>query len=184
MPANFTSADSAVMFERQDRERQIVLIEWKYTESYGRTSLKIAKSGTDRTAIYAHLYDRDDFPLDKQLLPSFDALFHEPFYQLLRQQLLAQEMEIAQELGATIVSLLHISPKANQDFQRVTSPSLSTVGNTVTSIWDKLQLRATRFKSISVEEMFNTSVIKRFSELESWWEYITRRYEWVEIGMA
>ena len=44
--ANFTSADAAVMFERPDGKRQIVLIEWKYTESYGGTSLKIAKSGT------------------------------------------------------------------------------------------------------------------------------------------
>ena len=35
--ANFTSADAAVMFLRDDGKRQIVLIEWKYTESYSAT---------------------------------------------------------------------------------------------------------------------------------------------------
>ncbi len=178
--ANVTSADAAVMFERQDGRRQIVLIEWKYTESYSPTSYKYSSRGTDRTAIYAHLYQRDDFPLNKNLLPSFDALFYEPFYQLLRQQLLAQEMERAQELGAAIVSLLHISPTANQDFQRVTSPTLETIGSIVTVIWNKLQHYPTRFKSISIEKMFNTPSLKTLPELKSWWDYITTRYKWVE----
>ena len=56
--ASFTSADAAVMFRRQDGRLQIVLIEWKYTESYGRTWLGVAQSGTDRRGIYRHLYDR------------------------------------------------------------------------------------------------------------------------------
>ena len=40
--ANCTSADAAVMFEETDGKRQIVLIEWKYTESYGGILLKTA----------------------------------------------------------------------------------------------------------------------------------------------
>jgi hypothetical protein len=178
--ANFTSADAAVMFERQDGRRQIVLIEWKYTESYSPTSLKFSSRGTDRTAIYAHLYEKDDFPLNKALLPAFDALFYEPFYQLFRQQLLAHEMERAHELGADIVSLLHISPAANHDFQRVTSLALTPLGSTVTAVWTKLQRHPTRFQSISIEKMFNTSNLKTLSTLQPWWLYITARYRWVE----
>ena len=68
--ALFTSADAAVMFERDDGQKQFVLIEWKYTESYYPTWLKFSKSGTDRTQIYRHLYDRADCPLDKDLLSS------------------------------------------------------------------------------------------------------------------
>ncbi len=41
--ANFTSADAIVIFERTDNKRQIVLIEWKYTESYGRNQPEICK---------------------------------------------------------------------------------------------------------------------------------------------
>ena len=96
--ANVTSADAAVMLAHSTGERQIVLIEWKYTESYSSAPLAVARSGTDRTAIYAPLYRRADFPLRKDLLASFEALFYEPFYQLLRQQCLAHEMERAHEL--------------------------------------------------------------------------------------
>lgn len=87
---NFTSADAAVMFKLHDGRRQIVLIEWKYTESYYSTPYHTARSGTDRTAIYRPLYRLDDCPLDKELLGEFDYLFYEPFYQLMRQQFLAQ----------------------------------------------------------------------------------------------
>jgi len=178
--ANFTSADAAARFERQDGTRQIVLIEWKYTESYSSTPLKIAKSGTDRTVIYAHLYNRDDFPLNKALLPSFEALFYEPFYQLMRQQLLAHEMEKAHELGAELVSLLHIAPEHNRDFQRVTSPALSEIGESVIEIWKKLQRYPGRFTSASTEEMFSGFPVEKFPELAAWWEYIKARYSWLQ----
>lgn len=177
--ANFTSADAAVMFEHRDGTRQIVLIEWKYTESYSSTSLKTAKSGTDRTTIYAHLYDRDDFPLDRELLPSFESLFYEPFYQLMRQQLLAHEMERKHELRAEIVSLLHIAPAHNISFQRVTSPTLRTLGDSVIEVWKKLQRYPDRFTSTSTEDMFNKFGIVKSSELAVWWEYITARYSWL-----
>jgi len=178
--ANFTSADAAVMFERKDGLKQIVLIEWKYTESYSSTSLKIAKSGTDRTTIYAHLYNRDDFPLNKQLLPNFESLFYEPLYQLMRQQLLAHEMERTQELGADIVSLLHIAPAHNTDFQRVTSPALRTLGDSVMEVWKKLQRYPNRFTSISAEDMFNRFAAEMSLDMAAWWEYITTRYSWLQ----
>ena len=179
--ANFTSADAAVMFKRTDGQKQIVLIEWKYTESYSKTSYKKAGSGTDRTQIYAHLYKREDFPLDKALLPSFDDLFYEPFYQFMRQQLLAHEMEKAQELGADIVSLLHIAPKHNREFQRVTSPKLSSIGESVIDIWNKLQRPPHRFDSLSTEDLFNAFSIQQFPEMTKWWEYMVTRYSWLVI---
>ena len=178
--ANFTSADAAVMFERTDGQKQIVLIEWKYTESYSRTSLKKAKSGTDRTKIYAHLFEQDDFPLDKTLLSSFDDLFYEPFYQFMRQQLLAHEMERAHELGADIVSLLHIAPRHNREFQLVTSPKLLSIGESVIDIWKKLQRPPHRFDSTSTEDLFNGFSVQQFPKMVEWWEYIVARYSWID----
>ena len=52
--AHFTSTDAAIMFDRTDNKRQIVLIEWKYTEAYASKNLKISDKGTDRTQIYSH----------------------------------------------------------------------------------------------------------------------------------
>jgi hypothetical protein len=180
--ANSTSADAMVMFKREDGQRQIVLIEWKYTESYAKDfSKKIARSGTDRSAIYAHLYDRDDCALDKALLKNFDALFYEPFYQFMRQQFLAHEMERAHEFDADVVSLLHIAPAKNVEFSRVTSPALRPLGDKVTAVWKRLVRDADRFASVSTEAMFGNFPVQQFSELADWWDYIGQRYAWVRV---
>jgi len=180
--ANFTSADAATMFERTDGKRQVALIEWKYTESYGGTSFKIASSGTDRTSIYNPLFKRDDCPINRDLLPNFDALFFEPFYQLMRQQFLAHEMERAQELGADIVCVLHITPDHNTDFRRVTSPELAPFGETVTDVWKQLVRPSDRFISVSTERLFGGLSVEQLPEMRAWLEYIAARYTWVQVS--
>ncbi|MCX6029181.1 MAG: hypothetical protein NT169_07740 [Chloroflexi bacterium] len=177
--ANFTSADAAVLFERIDGRRQAILIEWKYTESYGSTPLQIATSGADRTAIYRHLYDRADCPLDKALLPGFEALFYEPFYQLMRQQFLAHEMERARELGANLVGVLHIAPARNADFRRVTSLALRGLGDSATGVWQRLVRTSDRFASVHTEDLFGHFPADDFPPLADWWTYIRQRYAWL-----
>lgn len=179
--ANFTSADAAVMFERTDGKRQFVLIEWKYTEAYnGKQSLAIARpSGTDRREIYRWLYDLPDCPINKEVLPSFDALFYEPFYQLMRQQFLAHEMEKVHELGAKVVSVLHIAPAHNSDFRRVTSPELERLGDTATGVWQQLVVERDRFISVSTETLFGKLVANPAPGMRAWADYICARYPWV-----
>lgn len=178
--ANFTSADAAVMFQRKDGLKQIVLIEWKYSESYYGTPLHIARSGRDRTKIYRHLYERNDCPLNKQLLGSYDALFYEPFYQLMRQQFLANEMERAHELGADIVSLLHISPAHNHAVERITSEALLHIdeAKTVTDVWKKLVRQPDRFSSVHTETLFGKFPVPKYPALADSWAYLTARYPW------
>jgi len=177
--ANFTSADAAVMFERQDGLRQIVLIEWKYTESYGETWLGFAQSGTDRRQIYAWLFEREDCFLDKPLLPCFCDLFYEPFYQLMRQQFLAHEMEKARELGADVVSVLHIAPEHNKDFCRVTSPALRRLGDSAINVWKRLVRTPDRFASVTAEKLFGRLPVDGLPELAPWWDYVSQRYPWL-----
>jgi len=135
--ALFTSADSIVMFRTITNKRHLVLIEWKYTESYSNSFLKYSNSGTDRTKIYKHLFESNDCPINKALLPSFDSLFYEPFYQLMRQQYLANEMEKAHEMEADFVSVLHISPDHNEDFKKNTSSNLGELGDSPMEIWKR-----------------------------------------------
>ena len=176
--AHFTSADAAVMFKRTDGQKHFVLIEWKYTESYGGTPLRIAKSGTDRTKIYEHLFVRHDCPIDKKILPDFESLFFEPFYQFMRQQFLAHEMELNKELGADIVTLLHIAPKHNTDFLKITSPKLKELGKSAIGVWKNL-VNTNRFISVSVEEMFGSSAVQELPEMKAWREYVKERYSWI-----
>ena len=177
--AIFTSADAAVLFEQQAGTRQAVLIEWKYCESYSPTPLHVSKRGTRRTEIYQHLYDASDCPIDKNLLPDYDDLFYEPFYQFIRQQFLAHEMEKAGELKANTVSLLHIAPAANSNFRRVTSPELRNLGESATQVWSKLVKGSGQFLSVSTEEMFGCFPVHHYQVLERWWEYIRARYSWL-----
>jgi hypothetical protein len=177
--ALYTSADAAVKFTNAGGHTQVVLIEWKYTESYSPTSLKIAPSGRDRTIIYECLYNSTDCILNKEVIPGFSSLFYAPFYQLMRQQFLANEMEKAHELGADIVSLLHIVPRHNLDFRRVTSPTLHTLGGSPTEVWQKLVKDPGKFISVYAEDLFGKFDVRSFPELRAWWNYITRRYAWV-----
>ena len=177
--ANFTSADVAVMFRRPDGRKQIVLIEWKYTESYSSTWLRYARSGTDRTTIYQHLYDAEDCPLDKTKIRSFEHLFYEPFYQFMRQQFLAHEMEKAHELGADVVSLLHISPGHNSDFGDVTAPELRQLGHPATAVWKKLVRQPDRFLGEYTENLFDQYPVSKFPQMKDWWKYISERYGWL-----
>ena len=177
--ANCTSADAMVRFERLDGKIQIVLIEWKYTESYGGTFLKKSTSGRDRTKIYKPLFDNLDCPINEDILPSFDSLFYEPFYQFIRQQLLANEMEKAHESGADLVSVLHIAPTHNNDFRRVTSPQLVTLGDSATAVWKKLVRTKERFLSISTELLFGSLIEKNMPEMGEWLKYISMRYPWI-----
>ena len=176
--ANCTSADAAVMFE--DREgRHIVLIEWKYTESYGRMSLVVAQSGRDRTQIYKHLFEDKDSPLDKALIPDFAALFYEPFYQFMRQQFLAHKMEQAREHGADVVYVLHIAPAHNLDFHKITSPKLANIDTSALKVWKKLLRNPDRFISVSTEQLFGQFDPTEEPEMRWWWRYICDRYPWL-----
>jgi len=180
--ANTTSADAMVMFRDADGRRQIVLIEWKYTESYSSMPLAVSRSGTDRPAIYRPLYERPDFPLGKDLIPDFEDLFYEPFYQLMRQQFLAHEMEKAHELGADRVRVLHIAPAHNTDFNKVTSPALRGLGESATGVWSRLVKEPGSFVSASTESLFGGLDLGRHPELAGWWVYVSGRYAWVTDG--
>ena len=177
--ANYTSADAAVRFRRSDGREQISLIEWKYTESYSSVNLEVAASGQSRVEIYQWLFDDSDCLINKDELPCFEALFFEPFYQLMRQQFLAHEMEKAHELGADIVSLLHIAPAHNLDFKTITSPLLETLGSSATGVWKSLVTLPDRFISISTETLFGHMDPECFPELKDWQTYIQERYIWM-----
>ena len=123
--------------------------------------------------------NRSDCPIDRAALPTWDILFYEPFYQFMRQQLLAHEMELAHELGAEAVSVLHIASAHNRDFQKVTSPALRELGNSATQVWKHLLRTPERFISVSTEELFGKFELAAFPELAAWWRYLSARYRWL-----
>ncbi len=172
---NFTSLDFSFRFRRSDGLIQIVAGEWKYTERYANgRSIQRSRSGTDRLEeIYAPALDAPDCQIALNGLPR-EALFFDPFDQLMRQQLLCSAMERHGEMGADVVSLLHVAPAANRDFMgRVTSPELRPVGDDVHEIWGML-VKPRRFMGVHVEDLL--PVVCRNGPDQKWAEYMTTRY--------
>ena len=172
--ANFTSLDFAFRFRRTDGRIQIVAGEWKYTEFYTRNvNLRFSRSNTDRLdRIYRKHLEQPDCQI-KDSVKSED-LFFDPFDQLMRQQLLCTAMEREQEMGAEIVSLLHIAPKANRELlNRLTSPGLKAIGSDIHKIWTALTV-ADRFVGITVETLL--PVVCQFVPTPESADYLQLRY--------
>jgi hypothetical protein len=176
--SNSTSVDAVVRF-RHDGSAQTLLIEWKYTESYG-GPIK-AEGNAARIKRYQNLVFapdgpvRDDLggPIRDELGLKLEDFFYEPFYQLLRQQMLAFQMQRLKEDGANRVRVLHIAPAANLALTRVTSPALKRFGNNAFTVFRSLLTRPEDFVSRSTESLFGPLM----SDLNNdWAAYLARRY--------
>ncbi len=136
-----TLVDAAFVYRERDGRAAVALIEWKYTESYFGTS----GATTDR---YRDLWLDPDGPLltkerGEGPLIYEDALV-EPFYQRLRQQLLAWRLE--QEGFADVVRVVHVSPAGNVAYQRsLPRPAHRAAGSTVEQVWSRMLRYADRF---------------------------------------
>jgi hypothetical protein len=121
--ARTTSVDAAIRFRTTTGAVEIALIEWKYTEQYsGRPLAGGDPRNVTRIERYEQLFAAG--PVRAELV-SLNDLLVEPYYQLLRQQLLAQQMEAAQELGATRVRVVYAAPSRNAELWASTSPLIA-----------------------------------------------------------
>ena len=172
--ANFTSADFAFRFKRKDGRIQIVLGEWKYTEEYR----SFDKGIEARKQNYFQAFHRNGGVIRRCDENLYNALFFEPFYQLMRLQLLAQEAEYHKEMEADIVTVLHVCPQANTEFRdRVTSPYLARIfpKEGVLEIWKEL-VSHDKFMSISMEDLLDTITHQAHGVDRDWVCYLQVRY--------
>jgi hypothetical protein len=83
---NCTSIDALIIGTTDDGRETLILIEWKYAEVYGNVDKGAGKSGEVRKSRYGGLIAKS-----KQL-KNAPPLYCEPFYQLMRQTLWAEQM--------------------------------------------------------------------------------------------
>jgi hypothetical protein len=182
-----TSADAVVMFEHRGA-RETILIEWKYTELY---SGPIDPDGNEtRIVRYADKAFAPDGPIRSDLRIELTDFFYEPFYQLLRQQMLAWRMERSHENGAERVRVLHIHPKANKALHTITSQKIAEAvgheaGDDAFVAFSKLLAPsadgADRFVSRTTESLFGP-FLGEASEGAAWRTYLRDRYDFVLKG--
>jgi len=177
-----TSADALLAYEDEEGRRHGVLVESKFTESYSLAGPVGGEAGAQkRAAHYRAAFEADGSPLRTDACPPLEALIVEPFYQHLRQQLLAAAMERAEELGFRTVTILHASPRANDSFhETVTVGALAGRGRTVAEVWRSLLRRPDRYRCAAYEDLFAAAVAAGDPAAVGWVEYQRRRYGWGE----
>jgi hypothetical protein len=146
-----TSADAAIRYRALDGSIEIALIEWKYTESYTTPHPKPSEqANATRRRRYGPLWSS----VVRTDLLELDDLFVEPFYQMLRQQMLAHEMERAREHDADRVRLVYAAPARNEalwssfptpKLKSLSRPGRDDVARNVRDLWDALLLEPDRF---------------------------------------
>ena len=137
--ANCTSVDAAFLHTNDRGKRELILIEWKYTEKYAKRP-DTPKKDAVRKGRYKRLLDERGSPIDLPVGLPFKELLQDPIYQLMRQQLLAQQLEkhkAHEEIDRAIV--LHIDSPLNLAYQKsLFGDKTRELGSTVDEVWKRL----------------------------------------------
>ncbi len=161
-----TSIDAVMVGKKPDGRNILVMIEWKYTEHY-RSENKYIPA---RARIYDQLLADPDCPIHSQ---SYESLYYEPFYQLMRQTLLGWKMVQSLEYNCDEYIHLHVIPPKNKELkERVTSPDL--IGKTMSEAWRNVLCEPERYQVISPEEFLLP--IKGCPDTSAILTYLNRRY--------
>ncbi|MGY5874310.1 MAG: hypothetical protein RTU30_01070 [Candidatus Thorarchaeota archaeon] len=164
--AHATSVDAVMVGKKRDGMNILVLIEWKYTEDY-RSDNKYKPA---RAKVYDPLLAESDCPIQP---PSFESLYYEPFYQLMRQTLLGWKMIQSREYNCDEYIHLHVIPSKNKELkERVTSPDL--VGETMSEAWLNVLRNPSQYRVLSPEEFLLP--IERCLDTSTIFSYLNRRY--------
>ena len=110
----FSTSVDAFLVAETGKARRAYLLEWKYTESYGENDKGLGRKGQTRRRRYGEPYAastafRDRVPLD--------AWLHDPFYQLMRQRLLADRMVARKEFGVSEAKIVLVLPDGNDGYR-------------------------------------------------------------------
>ena len=154
--ARCTSVDAAFLFRTPTGDRELALVEWKYTESYRPRVPEPAKDEIRRQRYGTALHDPEG-PVRADVL-AFEALLDEPIYQLVRQQLLAWELEKAKVHDVDRVRVVHVMPNDNQAYGDSLGPEHRVVGDTVHEVWHALLRRPDRFRSLDSSVFADPSI--------------------------
>jgi hypothetical protein len=156
------------------------LIEWKYTETYGAPIPNKVREGAARSSneVRAHRYRELMFapngPIRDDLNLKLEDFFWEPFYQLLRQQMLAFQMEKAREAETDRVRVLHISPAGNRSLHAVTSKALNRFGVDAFAVFAETLVDPAAFVGRTIEQVFGPLMAEMPED--PWAGYLADRY--------
>ena len=125
--AQNTSIDAFLVAETTAGRKRAYLLEWKYVERYlsGRPKFKgDGAKGETRRRRYAERYRASYSSFDPT--PDLDEFLYEPFYQIMRQRLLADRMVQERELEIDEAKVVVVVPEQNWAYRTVSDGETST----------------------------------------------------------
>ena len=168
---NCTSIDAFMIGRTRDCGRRAFLIEWKYTE----TCAPVDKYIPERAVVYDHLITAANSPFS----PNVEReLYFEPFYQLMRQTLLACKIVENSDHRCTSYRHIHVVPEDNYKFRgNVTSPKLKLKGATVSEAWSAVLKQPGLYVDTTPAKFMRPAVSEK--DTRALVGYLRRRY-WPE----
>jgi hypothetical protein len=172
--SNSTSVDAGVRY-RIGGELHLLLVEWKYTESYpAKRDPKSFAGDPTRIARYQNIWKRPHGPIRADLDVDLTDFLLEPWYQLLRQQMTAYHAETDPLSEVDRATLLHISPKENSALRRAKG-DFARFGDDVFETFGDLIDPEFRDRFISVDTGWAFGCVTGWEEAP-WSDWLVRRY--------
>jgi hypothetical protein len=170
--ANCTSVD-AMMTGILNGKKTQVLIEWKYTELYPKSDKSEGSSGATRKNRYDKLIDDKDSPIKRTV--GIENLYYEPFYQLMRQTLLAWQMTKNKEKELNADDWLHLDviPENNLNLRyQVPSPDLIQTG--IEQAWKSQLKEPHKYNTITPQRLLSPLIFD--TKYRNLIAYLNKRY--------
>jgi hypothetical protein len=177
--AGNTSIDAMMMYQAVSGEKVMLLVEIKYSESYGTSYKRFRSDGTDRIENYEVFFYGPSSPINHDIAPELADFLYEPFYQLLRHSLLATQIMKAGKPKTDKVQVVHLTVHRNKDLLKVTSPRFRHLGDTTYEVWTKILKDPSTFSLISSESFFKGIHLEDHRELEPWALFMSNRYSFL-----
>lgn len=164
---NCTSVDALILGSFENGSKILILIEWKYVETYGDKDYTEGESGKIRGNRYNNLITQSE-----QITGVNKILYFEPFYQLMRQTLWAEQMTHNKDnetVQANDFFHIHVIPSQNDELLDKTYMS----GMTMEKTWRECLLDQSKYRIITPEELLSPINNHKYSALI---DYLRTRY--------
>jgi hypothetical protein len=164
--SNCTSVDAFIYTLNKNGKRFLIPIEWKYVEAYGNEDKSVGEKGETRKARYVRLIDSSDYLNSKTL----SCCWYEPFYQLMRQTLWAEQVIKNKVAGIEAEDYLHlhIIPEGNNELLNKKYPCS---GKGMEETWKGCLKNPEKYMVVSPAKLFSLQ-----GDDTDIYKYLQRRY--------
>ena len=177
-----TSIDALIFAKHKNGKNYLLPIEWKYTEHYNNTDKSVEDregepkgtngKGQERLSRYCNLINKSE-QLKKYDNYKSSVYFFEPFYQLMRQTLWAEQMiayRNSEKISAEDFIHTHIIPRENSDLLEKIYPCS---GKNMEATWRENLNDQSKYKIISPKELLANIDKEKYADLKN---YLEKRY--------